>query len=128
MKGYWGAIGLVVAGVVSIMASSDGYSSYKSESEYVAWCTGRISELVPRAEAASACKCVYRNAFPVVEARGDTEITDQEAEMFYDTCLSPIYAKIDAEAAWNAEARYGSTYDDDGGWGDESGSGSDWGN
>ena len=128
MNGWWGGIGLVVLVVVGVMASSPSTMVYKSESEYVAQCTKGMSDLVSRSEAVAGCKCVYRSALPVVEARGDAEMTDKEADMFYDKCLAPVVARMEAEAAWNAEASYGSSYDESGSsdWGSESGS-SGWG-
>ncbi|WP_298333995.1 hypothetical protein [uncultured Erythrobacter sp.] len=125
MNGYWGAIGLVVLGVVGVMASSGPSAVYKSEGEYVAQCTTGISNAVPRSEAIAGCKCVYRNALPVVEARGDSEMTDKEADLYYDKCLAPVVARMEAEAAWNAEASDASS-STDGGWGGDAGGSSDW--
>jgi len=125
MNNWWGAIALVVLGVIGVMASGGSYTEYKSEGEYVAQCKSGVSNLVSRSEAEAACQCVYRNALPVVEARGDTVMTDKEADMFYDKCLAPVVSRMEADAAWNAEAGH-SSYDD-GGWGGESGS-SGWGN
>ena len=127
MNGWWGAIGLIVMVVVGVMASSDGTTTYKSEAEYVAQCKSGISNVISRSEAEAGCKCVYRSALPLVEARGDIAMTDAEADMFYDKCMGPIISRMEAEAAWNAEASYGSSYQDDGGWGGEA-AGSDWGN
>ncbi|MEP0391349.1 MAG: hypothetical protein ABJ205_13770 [Erythrobacter sp.] len=127
MKNWWGAAALIVLGVVGVMASAGSNTVYKSENEYVRQCKSSVSNLVPRSEAEAACRCVYRNALPVVEARGDTEMTDKEADLFYDQCLAPVVSRMEADAAWNAEASYGSS-DDDGGWGGEGGGSSDWGN
>ncbi|MEO1221422.1 MAG: hypothetical protein AAFY42_08735 [Pseudomonadota bacterium] len=126
MNGWWGAVGLVVLSAVGIMASSESMTVYKSEGEYVAQCTSGMSHLVPRADAVAGCKCVYRSALPVVEARGDYQMTDKEADMFYDKCLGPVISRLEAEAAWNADAGY-SSYADESGWGGESGGSPGWG-
>ena len=128
MNGYWGAIGVVVMGVVGVMASSGSDYRFKSESEYVSFCTNELAKAgLPAHKSRSGCKCMYREGRGALEGRGEFELSESEAEAFYDQCMGPVVAAFEAEAAWSAQSSYSSSYDD-GGWGSESGGGSDWGN
>ncbi|KEO91762.1 hypothetical protein EH31_03570 [Erythrobacter longus] len=127
MNGYWGAIGLVVVGVVGIMAAGGPDQRFKSESEYVTFCTNELAKAgLPSHKSRSGCKCMYRQGRATLEARGEFELRESEAEAFYDQCMAPVVSAYEAEAVWNAQGSDSSLAGDNG-WGEESGGSSDWG-
>lgn len=127
MNGWWGAIGVVVMVVVGLMASSGSNYRFKSEREYVGFCVAELEDAGLSAEQSRpGCKCIYSRGRAALEARGDYELTESEAEKYFDQCMEPIVQAYEANEAWNAQGSYSSQYDQ-GGWGDDSG-GVGWGN
>jgi hypothetical protein len=127
MNGWWGAIGVVVLSVVGIMAAGGSDYRFKTEGEYVSYCTSEMSKAgLPSGQSRTGCKCMYQRGRAALEDRGEYELSESEAEAFFGQCMAPIVAAYEAQAAWDSEGGY-SSYSDNSGWAGESSGSSGWG-
>lgn len=104
MKGWWGAIGLLVVSVIGVMAANPAETRFKTESEYVNYCVAKIADAgLPEVQSRSGCQCMYREGLAALQNRGGYELSSKEADGFFDKCMGPLVAAVEAQEAWDAE-------------------------